>query len=345
MRQFLPRALGLLTIAALFAPPAAAGEPKPSPEARVHFKAGVEALKRRRWEEAYREFKDAYAITPRWTVLGNLAIAAQHLERDGEAMDAMEQYLERGKKEISPAEEAEVGESLEKLRARTAEVTIKVPGSFSIVDTRVGESEVVNEYGPFEERTTLFVRAGQHTFKVENARAEIPAWRVTLLAGDATTHTFAVEPEPQPAVEEESQVASAAEQSGKPRYADKEAVAPSHTASYILWAVGGVGAGAAAFIGLRAQALQREADRKYAEQCPSGATGTNGCVNITDDSERVAGWRTVGLVTGLGALGVLVTGTVLYFFPGDSTTARTDASAASLQPWASTSAVGVAGTF
>jgi hypothetical protein len=343
MRRCFPSALGMLTVAALVTAPVAAEEPRPSPEARVHFKAGVAALKRRRWDEAYREFKQAYAITPRWTILGNLGIAAQHLERDGEAIDSMEQYLERGRKEISAAEKAEVRETLDLIRAGIAEVTLEAPGTFSIVDIRAAEYDVINEYGPFEERVILSVRAGQHTFKVEQAGVEVPAWSVTLLAGDAATHAFVVEPERQPPVEEaareEPQPASAPEQPGR------DVVAPSLTAPYVLWGLGAAGAGATTVMVLHARGMQLNADRNFAERCPFGATGINGCDNITDDSRRAARWRTAGLVTGVGALGVLVTGTVLYFLTGDSTTSQADVSNVSLQPWAGATGLGVAGMF
>src|SRR5687767_2361394 len=61
-----------------------------SEEARLHFEAGVNLLQDpdgARFEEAYREFKTAYAATPSWKILGNLGICAMKLERDSEAID------------------------------------------------------------------------------------------------------------------------------------------------------------------------------------------------------------------------------------------------------------------
>jgi hypothetical protein len=339
MRNHFASAVCIVTVAALStAPPAVAAEPRPSPEARVHFKAGVAALKRERWNEAYREFKEAYAITPRWTILGNLGIAAQRLERDGEAIDSMEQYLKRGQGEISRAETAEVREAIEALRAGTAEVTLEVPGTFSIVDTRVAASEIVNKYGPFENRVTLSVRAGQHTFELDGASAELPAWSVALLAGDVATHAFAVDPEPPSPAEQVSSPAPVAEEH------DVEVVGSSHTASYILWGVGAAGAVTAAVLGVRAHALQRESDRNFEDRCPFGATGVNGCENVTKGSERAAQWRTAALLAGGSAVGVLITGTVLYLVRG-SDISRTHASEAVLQPWVTPTSIGLAGAF
>lgn len=327
-----------VAIATLFlAWPVGAAEPRPSPEARVHFKAGVAALKRAQWDEAYREFKKAYAITPRWTILGNLGIAAQHLERDGEAMQAMDEYLQRGKGDISATETAEVRDAIEALRAGVAEVTLEVPGAFSIVDTRA-ESNLVNEYGPFENRVTLLVRAGEHTFRVDGASVDVPSWTVALLAGDAATHGFVAESEPPPSIQQPLEPAPPAARH------DGEAVAPSHTAPYVLWSVGAGGAVAATVLGLHAHRLQQDADGDFQQRCPLGATGLNGCDNITEGSEQAARWRTVALLTGVGTLGVLVTGTVLYL-GGDSTNSRGVANAAAPKLWVGASSIGFAGVF
>ena len=60
-----------------------------SDEARTHFKAGVSLLQDpegERVEEAYREFKAAYAISKSPKILGNMGFCAMRLERDGEAI-------------------------------------------------------------------------------------------------------------------------------------------------------------------------------------------------------------------------------------------------------------------
>ena len=65
-------------------------------EARGHFTSGVNLLKDpdgARYEDAYREFKAAYAAAASYKILGNLGLCALKLERDGEAIDAYEEYL------------------------------------------------------------------------------------------------------------------------------------------------------------------------------------------------------------------------------------------------------------
>src|SRR5215475_15565235 len=78
--------------------------------ARQHFKTGVAYLKDpdgARYEEAYREFKAAYADSPSWKILGNLGITAMKLERDGEAIEAFEKYLASGGNQIELAERSQ----------------------------------------------------------------------------------------------------------------------------------------------------------------------------------------------------------------------------------------------
>src|SRR5258708_3513952 len=82
-----------------------------SERAGQHFKTGVASFadpEGARYEDAYREFKLAYADSPSWKILGTLGIAAMKLERDGEAVDAYEKSLAQGGTQIAPAERAQM---------------------------------------------------------------------------------------------------------------------------------------------------------------------------------------------------------------------------------------------
>src|SRR3954470_8183257 len=86
---------------------AVAADTRVSENASRRFAQGVRYLTSQdpgRYEKAYREFKAAYADSPSWKILGNLGIVAHELERDGEAIEAFEAYLERGGKEL-PADD------------------------------------------------------------------------------------------------------------------------------------------------------------------------------------------------------------------------------------------------
>ena len=53
-----------------------------------------------RYEDAYREFKAAYAASPSYKILGNLGLCAMKIERDAEAIDAYEKYLKEAGPEL-----------------------------------------------------------------------------------------------------------------------------------------------------------------------------------------------------------------------------------------------------
>jgi hypothetical protein len=305
----------------------------------VHFKAGVEALEAAQWQTAYREFRGAYAITPRWTILGNLGIAAWHLERDGEAIEAMEQYLVRGGHEIEEAEASKVRATIERIRASAATVAIEAAGEFRLVDTRTSEPAVVNEYGPFKDSARLHLRPGQHTLELLRAGVEVPVWTATLLPGDVRSISFVIPPPAVPAIQPDEPAPPVPATDPRP---DASAAFP--TASWVLWGAGtAMGITAGGFV-WHARGIQQEADRDFARQCPTGATGMDGCERTTEGSKRAARWRTAALGTGLGALGALVTGTVLYFIRGSSSS-EGQASELTLQPWLTGNSVGVSGSF
>jgi hypothetical protein len=158
-----------------------------------------------------------------------------------------------------------------------------------------------------------------------------------LLAGDTTTHSFAVEPElveafqaapPEPAIE--------------PR---------SHLPAYMLWGVGGLAAGASAVLYLESRHYQHQADAAFGSSCPHGADPEDyECSGVLSTDARAANWRTASLITGLGALGALVGGTVLYTLdlhsaPEGGPTHEARLEQTSLRAWVSPTGFGVSGSF
>ncbi|HEX8795517.1 MAG TPA: hypothetical protein VF765_31420 [Polyangiaceae bacterium] len=136
-------------------------------EARTHFAAGVALLqdpKAPRYEDAYREFKAAYAASPSYKILGNLGLCAMKIERDAEAIDAYEKYLKEAT-ELSPAERQQAERDL--LTLKTGVVTITVssnpPGAYiEDVRTPIEGNDVRNAYGQANAPLTLGIRRGHH---------------------------------------------------------------------------------------------------------------------------------------------------------------------------------------
>lgn len=322
---------------------ARSAEPHASPEARSHFNAGVTHLNAGRYEPAYTEFKAAYAATPSWKILGNLGIAADDLERDGEAIDALEGYLAH-QGDLGDRETKRVQKHLERVRARIATVKIDFgPGAFWITDTRADETPaVVNQYGPFDGHAELRIRGGRHDFKLERAGGSGSAWSVTVAPGDVASHAVetptasvlftAPEPESQPTA------------NVTPAVVDRRAT--SHLAPYVLWGSGAAAVVVSTVLFLESEHLQHQANAAFARNCPNGVVDTDpDCTPTTPGDARATNWRTASLVTGIGGIGALVGGTVLYFLDARSSHGDDAASSTSLRPWLTTAEVGVTGSF
>jgi hypothetical protein len=174
--------------AGTLAAPALAADPPVTPEARTHFAAGVNLLRDpdgARYEEAYREFKAAYAASPSYKILGNLALCAMKLERDGEAIEAYTNYLAHGS-ELDASEGRQVTTDLQTLKAGVVKFTLTVdtPGA-TLNDVRVpvrGE-RVINQYGPINGSLSIGIRAGHHIMTVRLAGREDATWEFDVTAG------------------------------------------------------------------------------------------------------------------------------------------------------------------
>jgi hypothetical protein len=166
-----------------------------TPEARARFAAGVNLLKDPegpRYEEAYREFKAAYASSPSYKILGNLGLCAMKLERDDEAIQAYEKYLAEGK-DLAPAEIAQVRTDLATLKTGVVYVTITSdPPGAKLVDARlpVRGDKITNVYGPITDATKLGVRQGSHQIVAKLDGYPDVTWEFDTAAGDLPPHTF-----------------------------------------------------------------------------------------------------------------------------------------------------------
>lgn len=337
----------VLSFALARCPEVAAQTAAASPEARQHFEAGVRHLRSQspdRYQLAYREFKAAYAASPTWKILGNLGIAAQQLERYGEAIDAFEQYLVQGRDELHAPEREQVQRDLDQLRAEQATITIDVTsGPVWIIDTRVvtGGSSIVNEYGPFDGPTTLRVKPGLHDVRVEHSGTETPPWSVTLLPGDTATHAFEMD-EDENALEPE-QLAEVV--------SPQVSAASSPTDAYVLWGIGAAAAVATAVVYLHAASIQSSANAAFDRNCPNGVVPSDAnCTQTTAGDAKAANWRTGALIVGAAGLTSLISGTVLYVLDRQSDDSRTRGGnvregGRPLRLWADLNTIGVQGAF
>lgn len=100
------------------ATPASAEPVADDAAAREYFEAGRVAFEQADYESALTYFRHAYRTSGRGALLYNIAVTADRLQRNQEALEAFEQYLERTEK---PVRESEVRTRIEALRKSIAE--------------------------------------------------------------------------------------------------------------------------------------------------------------------------------------------------------------------------------
>ncbi len=152
-----------------------------TPAAREHFAAGVAFLKDpdgAKYEEAYREFRAAYADSPSYKILGNLGLCALKLERDGEAIDAYEKYLAEGATNIDPAERKQIETDVKTLK--TGVVVVKLTANLptvTIEDSRIATKgdRIVNIYPGIAPGTELRLHPGHHVIVAKTDATMTPA--------------------------------------------------------------------------------------------------------------------------------------------------------------------------
>lgn len=176
-------------------------------DARTHFTAGVNLLRdpeKPRYEEAYRQFRAAYAISPVTQILGNLGLCAMMLERDSEAIDAYDKYL-KGMIELDPKERAQIERDLATLKLGVTRVTLSAnTDNVTVIDQRIRTQDeaVTNVYGPLEGARAIVigVRQGHHVFTARAPGRPEVVWEVDASAGELPPHLFEFPKEEVPAV-------------------------------------------------------------------------------------------------------------------------------------------------
>jgi hypothetical protein len=189
--------LALTVLFATLAPTAARADVPITPEARAHFGAGVNLLKDPdgpRYEEAYREFRVAYAASPSFKILGNLGLCAMKLERDEEAIAAYEKYLAEGKGQLDPATMQQVQTDLQTLKAGVAWITVSsTPPGAQIIDVRlpVRGDRITNAYGPVSAPLKIGIHQGTHEITARLAGYPDAVWEFDTTGARALApHVF-----------------------------------------------------------------------------------------------------------------------------------------------------------
>jgi hypothetical protein len=317
-------------------------------KARELFGTGVTLLQDpdgARYEEAYQQFKAAYAESPSWKILGNLGFSAMKLERDAEAIQAFQGYLEQGGKELSKAERAQFQADLDTLSATAATVRILgAPAGTRVTDVRSPNSgsDVKNDYEvPEGGALVLRVRPGAHRFTAQWGDQAAQTHELSVSASGGHEVRFeevkveevvvpaAPEPEPTP----------------PPVAPSDDGFFQSPLPAYISLGVGAVGVGlGVVFLTQRSSALS-DSDSKFDACLESQACGPSDQTDMEELDDKAGTMGTLSVVSfGVGAVG-LGAGVALLLMNGKTEDRSKTATGVTFQPYASANELGLWGQF
>jgi len=341
--------MGAGSATAQAAPKGAAPTVQITEKARELFRTGVTLLQDpdgARYEEAYEQFKAAYAESPSWKILGNLGVTAMKLERDGEAIQAFQAYLEQGGKELSKAERAQFQSDLDTLSATTATVTITgLPAGTRVTDLRSANKgdDVKNYYDvPEGGSLVLRVRPGVHRFTAQWGDQPAQTHELEASTKGAQELKFeAAKPEPV-AAPPEPLVVPAPEPA--PSVSTRDGFFQSPVPMYISFGVGAVGVGLGVlFLTQRSSAIS-DGDGKFKACLASQACIPSDQLAMQRLDDKASSRGMLSAVSfGVGALGVGA-GVTLLLMNGKKEAAVT-AAGVTVQPYASGNELGLWGRF
>ena len=260
-------------------------------EGKRAFAAGVILLQDpdgAKYEEAIVQFHRAYELVGSWKILGNVGLCALKLERDGEAIEAYEKYLDGGKKEIAPDERTQVERDLVALRAQVSHATLQLPaGGGSIVDERTDArgTKILNRYGATSSELRLGLHPGSHVITLRTSAGEAK-WEAALEPRATVTHRFEVTAVQQPVAGKAS--------------TGEQVHASNATAGYIVAGVGVVGIAVGTVFGLNTLSKKKARD----EVCTGGVCTDPKGPQLDQDARSSATISTIGMGVGLVGLGV-----------------------------------------
>jgi hypothetical protein len=260
-------------------------------EGKRAFAAGVILLQDpdgAKYEEAIVQFRRAYELVGSWKILGNIGLCALKLERDGEAIEAYEKYLEGGKKEIAPDERAQVERDLVALRAQIARAALQLPSpSGTLIDERMDArgTKIINRYNATTPELRLGLHPGEHvlTFRGSNGDSK---WEVSLEPKASVSHRFEMK-------------------SAEPPSALKPAPEParssgSATAGYVIGGVGVAGLVVGSIFGFKTLSKKGERD----DVCSNGTCTDPKGPQLDEEARQAATISTVAMGVGLVGVGV-----------------------------------------
>jgi hypothetical protein len=170
-------------------------------KARQHFKAGVAYVEDPagpKYEEAYREFRIAYAESPSYKILTNLGLCALNLERDGEAIAAYEEFLSKAAPGEIPAEQRKIMEQdVATLKSSLVTLTLtSTPPDVTLLDERdpTKGSVISNRYDVKGGTLRLGIHPGHHRITAKAPGFQPEVWEFEADSASSHQHEFKLVP-------------------------------------------------------------------------------------------------------------------------------------------------------
>ena len=218
-----------------------------SEEAKLYFRNGVELIQGSppNYQDAYYQFKLAYEKSKSWKVLGNLGLCSFKLERDGEALDAYNQYLKSGGNDIDPEERKQLERDVLLITGNSAAVSLTSSvADVEVIDARAGTSVPPQTYKFQGTGLALRLRAGTHTLTATTPDGKQERWEVNLSPGKTVEHAFSFGATATPVAAAPAAAAPAAEPMPDPVDKGESGGSGLRTVGFVT-----AGVGAAALVG------------------------------------------------------------------------------------------------
>jgi len=302
-----------------------------------------------RYEEAYQQFKAAYAESPSWKILGNLGYTAMKLERDGEAIEAFRGYLEQGGKELSKAERTQFQSDLDTLSATASIVTILgLPAGTRVTDVRSPNTgaDIKNYYDvPEGGSLVLRLRPGVHRFSAQFGGQPSQTQELETSPGGAHGVKFeSAQAEPAAAQPAEPEPVATPTEPVPASVSTDAGFFQSPVPAYVALGVGAVGVGLGVVFLFQRSSATSDADDRFEACLNSQACVTADQREMEDLDDKAATMGTLSVVSfGVGVAG-LGAGAALLLMNG-KTEAGPAAAGVSVQPYATANELGVWGRF
>jgi hypothetical protein len=318
----------------------AAAEDAISEEAKLYFRNGVELIQSSppNYQDAYYQFKLAYDKSKSWKVLGNLGLCAFKLERDGEALDAYNEYLKSGGAEIDPEERKQLERDVLLITGNSAAVSlVSSVSDVEVIDARAGTAVPPQTYKFQGTGLALRLRAGTHTLTATTPDGKQEKWEVNLSPGKTVEHNFSFG--------QAATAAAAAPVAGAPAEPTPDPVDQGESGGSGLRTVGFItaGVGAAALIGGVVTGIMAKGKESDAtDQCSADKVCPTAAEADFDSASSLATTSTV-LYIGGGVLAAAGVGMIVFGGGGgkESAPAAARAPRLELSPYVGATGAGV----